>query len=36
MSKGCIDLAEGMDNIISYFESYGEDIELIFKYPDWF
>jgi len=35
-SKGCIDLAEGMDNFISYFESHGEDIELIVKYPDWF
>ena len=35
-SKGCIDLAGGMDNFISYFESHGEDIELIVKYPDWF
>ena len=35
-SRGCIDLAGGMDNFISYFESYGEDIELIVKYPDWF
>ena len=35
-SKGCIDLAGGMSNFLSYFESHGEDIELIVKYPDWF
>lgn len=35
-SRGCIDLAAGMSNFIKYFESYGEDMDLIVKYPDWF
>lgn len=35
-SEGCVDLAGGMSNFISYFEKHGEDIELIVKYPDWF
>ena len=35
-SRGCIDLAGGMSNFISYFDSHGEDMDLIVKYPDWF
>ena len=35
-SDGCIDLAGGMSNFLSYFDSHGEDMDLIVKYPDWF
>ena len=35
-SRGCLDLAGGMSNFMNYFDSYGEDMDLIVKYPDWF